>query len=175
MARLKGSHGNSDRRHLIIGLSSFMVSSTEWSLRGESQAQPAWSMIYSIGNQKGLQPAESCLFGFGAPATAHAGCLLRCLALPEMVGLTGNHSLGTGKPESISQRKVMFSRLELRATPTCHSCTLPGRGRVLVPEEFCLAPMPTSPGGRISLQSKGCSHGDIWLNQDNQDPACKHH
>lgn len=174
MAGARSENGNRDRRHPITGPSSFTVSSTEWSLRAESQAQPARSMIYSRGNKKGRPPAESCLFGFGTPATAQAGCLLRCLALPEMVGLTGNHSLGTGKPENTSQRKVMFSSLELQTTPTCHSF-LPGRGPVLVPAEFCLTPMPTSPGGRISLQSKGCSPGDIWLNQDNQDPACKHH
>ena len=142
-------------------------------MTGESQAQPAWSMIYSRGNKKGRPPAESCLFGFGTPATAQAGCLLRCLALPEMVGLTGNHSLRTGKPESTSQRKVMFSSLDLQATPTCHFF-LPERGTVLVPAEFCLTPMLTSPGRRISLQSKGCSSGDIWLNQDNQALACKH-
>lgn len=51
-----------DRRHPIIGPSSFAVSSTEWSLRGESQAQPAWSMIYSRGIRRDRRPQRAvCL------------------------------------------------------------------------------------------------------------------
>lgn len=49
MAGGRSENGSRDRRHPIIGPSSFAVSSAEWSLRGESQAQPAWSMIYSRG------------------------------------------------------------------------------------------------------------------------------
>lgn len=41
-------------------------------------------------------------------ATAQTGCLLKYLSLPQMLGLTGNLNLGTGKPGDTSQGKVIF-------------------------------------------------------------------
>ncbi|OBS68363.1 hypothetical protein A6R68_03095 [Neotoma lepida] len=54
---------------------------------------------------------------------------------------------------------------------TAWALRLPGSGTILVTEEFYPNPTPTPPSGRINLQNKWCSPGDIWLNQDNQDPG----